>query len=109
MLWFLHQLLDEESATRGRSTLAGNREPSAVSQEDLEDTVLHNTNQFYKWHAELEAAFISETEEKYRQYASELQGRLQRCTDIHDKARLNYVASSIQTLTVQTASCVCTG
>lgn len=87
----------------------GDREPSAVSQEDLEDTVLHNTNQFYKWHAELEAAFTSETEEKYRQYASELQGRFQRCTDIHDKARLRCFASSIQPMSTTTAMCVCTG
>jgi hypothetical protein len=30
----------------------------------LEDAVLHNGNQFHKWHTELEAACASETEEK---------------------------------------------
>jgi hypothetical protein len=30
----------------------------------LEDAVLQNSNQFHKWHTELEAACASETEEK---------------------------------------------
>lgn len=59
---------------------------SAAVQEELEDVVLHSTNQFYKWHSELEAAFASETEEKYKQYAAELQGRLDTCADILGKA-----------------------
>ena len=71
-----------------------------MSQEDLEDTILHNTNQFYKWHAELEAAFTSETEEKYRQYASELESRLQRCTEIHDKARQHLCSAAVWQLKI---------
>lgn len=63
-----------------------NRDTSAAAQEELEDVVLHSTNQFYKWHSELEAAFATETEEKYRQYATELQGRLNTCADILGKA-----------------------
>lgn len=64
-----------------------NREgTSAAVQEELEDVVLHSTNQFYKWHSELEAAFVSETEEKYKQYAAELQSRLDTCADISGKA-----------------------
>lgn len=59
---------------------------SAALQEELEDIVLHSTNQFYKWHSELEAAFASETEEKYKQYAAELQSRLDTCADILGKA-----------------------
>lgn len=59
---------------------------SAAVQAEFEDIVLHSTNQFYKWHSELEAAFASETEEKYKQYAAELQGRLDRCADILGKA-----------------------
>ena len=47
--------------------------------------MLHSTNQFYKWHSELEAAFASETEEKYRQYAADLQGRLKNCAEILSK------------------------
>ena len=71
----------------------------AEAQEQLEDVVLHSTNQFYKWHSELEAAFASETEEKYRQYAADLQGRLSNCAEILSKVcslsmqfSLSYVA-----------------
>ncbi|MEW5317182.1 MAG: hypothetical protein WDW38_008507 [Sanguina aurantia] len=42
----------------------------------LEDAVLHNTNQFHKWHSELEAACASETEEKYKRYADLLNSHL---------------------------------
>lgn len=77
------QLLQEGPASNVSSS---NRVPtSAAAQEKLEDTVLHSTNQFYKWHSELEAAFASETEEKYKQYAAELQGRLDTCADILGK------------------------
>lgn len=79
------QLSEQDSAAGDSSLSARDREPTAASTEDLEDVVLHNTNQFYKWHAELEAAFTSETEEKYRQYAAELQGRSHRCSEIDDK------------------------
>lgn len=65
-----------------------------AAQEHIEDVVLHSTNQFYKWHSELEAAFASETEEKYKQYAAELQGRLDSCAEILGKvdAVLHYFA-----------------
>ena len=76
--------LTEVSDTPEAST--SNRDgTNAPVQAELEDVVLHSTNQFYKWHSELEAAFASETEEKYKQYATELQGRLDRCADILSK------------------------
>jgi hypothetical protein len=53
----------------------------------LEDAVLHNANQFHKWHTELEAACASETEEKYRRYASLLQGHLASCDTLQDQVR----------------------
>lgn len=53
----------------------------------LEDAVLHNANQFHKWHTELEAACASETEEKYRQYAQLLQGHLASCDKLQDQVR----------------------
>eukprot|EP00898_Chlorokybus_atmophyticus_P000708 jgi/Chlat1/1638/Chrsp127S01891 len=37
---------------------------------------LQNSHQFYKWHAELEAAMNSEMEEKYQHYAEELLNHL---------------------------------
>ena len=42
----------------------------------LEDAVLRNTNQFHKWHSELEAACASEMEEKYKRYADLLNSHL---------------------------------
>lgn len=71
---------------------------SAAFQEELEDVVLHSTNQFYKWHSELEAAFASETEEKYKQYAAELQGRLDTCADILGKASSQACLASAHSL-----------
>ena len=51
----------------------------------LEDAVLHNTNQFHKWHAELEAACASEMEEKYKRYADLLNSHLKSCEGILGK------------------------
>lgn len=38
--------------------------------------------QFHKWHAELEAAYASEMEEKYKRYADMLNSHQQSCADI---------------------------
>jgi len=84
-IWRTLQLTQEGSATEP-STSSREGAPAAAQQE-LEDVILHSTNQFYKWHSELEAAFASETEEKYKQYAADLQGRLDSCADILGKAR----------------------
>ncbi|KAH7519356.1 hypothetical protein FEM48_Zijuj08G0027400 [Ziziphus jujuba var. spinosa] len=46
------------------------------------DSVLVNTNQFYKWFTDLESAMKSETEEKYRQYVNILTDRIQTCDAI---------------------------
>ncbi|XP_071732126.1 conserved oligomeric Golgi complex subunit 3-like isoform X3 [Rutidosis leptorrhynchoides] len=46
------------------------------------DGVLVNTNQFYKWFMDLEAAMKSETEEKYQQYVNTLTERIQTCDGI---------------------------
>lgn len=47
--------------------------------------MLQNANQFHKWHAELEAARASETEEKYQRYAALLNGHLASCDGIQLK------------------------
>lgn len=44
--------------------------------------VLVNTNQFYNWFIDLEAAMKSETEEKYQHYVSTLTERIQTCDSI---------------------------
>ncbi|KAM1090552.1 hypothetical protein FF1_018175 [Malus domestica] len=46
------------------------------------EAVLVNTNQFYKWFTDLEAALKSETEEKYRHYLDTLTERIQTCDGI---------------------------
>lgn len=51
----------------------------------LEDAVLHNTNQFHKWHSELEAACALETEEKYKRYADLLNSHLRSTETILSK------------------------
>ncbi len=43
----------------------------------LDEVVLENSNQFYRWHSELEAAQTLETEEKYKEYAASLKGQIQ--------------------------------
>ncbi|DBB10820.1 hypothetical protein WJX82_004700 [Trebouxia sp. C0006] len=86
-----HLTQDGSAAQPATSSREGALE---AAQEHIEDVVLHSTNQFYKWHSELEAAFASETEEKYKQYAAELQGRLDSCAEILGKvdAVLHYFA-----------------
>lgn len=51
----------------------------------LEDAMLHNTNQFYKWISELEAARTSESERKYETYASILRGHLEASSHVEDR------------------------
>jgi len=91
--WYLQLTQDGGAAQPATSIKEGALE---AAQEHIEDVVLHSTNQFYKWHSELEAAFASETEEKYKQYAAELQGRLDSCAEILGKASSAVILVSLQ-------------
>ena len=51
----------------------------------LDEAVLENSNQFYRWHSELEAAQTLETEEKYKEYAASLRGQIQGLDLQHSK------------------------
>jgi hypothetical protein len=51
----------------------------------LEEAVLHNANDFLKWHSQLEAACASEAELKYQNYAALLRGHLAACDAIRGK------------------------
>lgn len=53
-----------------------------ISAAQLDDVVLQNSHQFYKWHGELEAARTAETEHKYRRYGEVLAGHLGTCGDL---------------------------
>ncbi|KAK9817306.1 hypothetical protein WJX72_012420 [[Myrmecia] bisecta] len=73
-------VLAEVASTSQSSTADRHGRPDAEELlGSLEEIILHSSNQFYKWHSELEAARTSETEEKYRQYAGTLSGHLQTC------------------------------
>ncbi|KAK9825230.1 hypothetical protein WJX74_002000 [Apatococcus lobatus] len=73
-------------ATAAGTAEAGLSTSATANGESLEEAVLQNANQLYRWHAELEAARTIETEEKYRQYAATLQGHLQTCSSIMQAA-----------------------
>ncbi|KAA8522688.1 hypothetical protein F0562_009150 [Nyssa sinensis] len=55
---------------------------STVEESEAIEAVLVNTNQFYKWFSDLEAAMKSETEEKYQHYVKTLTERIQTCDSI---------------------------
>ena len=66
----------------------GASEESEAIRGSLEEKVLENSNQFYRWHSELEAARTLETEEKYQQYAKSLRGHLQAVEGLRDKVSM---------------------
>lgn len=72
-----------EEAAAADATAPGAKRDSYVGS--LEEAVLHNANQFHKWHTELEAACASETEEKYKQYGQLLQSHLASCDRLQDQ------------------------
>lgn len=55
---------------------------SSLEDSGAIEAVLVNTNQFYKWFADLEAAMKLESEEKYQHYASTLTEQIQTCDSI---------------------------
>jgi hypothetical protein len=81
---YISQVSEEPTATDAAAP--GAKGDSFVGS--LEDAVLHNANQFHKWHTELEAACASETEEKYKQYAQLLQTHLASCDTLQDQVRV---------------------
>ncbi|XP_047330170.1 conserved oligomeric Golgi complex subunit 3 isoform X2 [Impatiens glandulifera] len=58
---------------------------SSVEDSGAIEAILVNTNQFYKWFTDLEAAMKSETEEKYQHYVNNLTERIQTCDGILQK------------------------
>ncbi|KAI3807907.1 hypothetical protein L1987_23844 [Smallanthus sonchifolius] len=74
--------LSQESISRENNGLSISTKPGTVEESGEIDGVLVNTNQFYKWFTNLEAAMKSETEEKYQQYVNTLTERIQTCDGI---------------------------
>nr|KAJ0188421.1 hypothetical protein LSAT_V11C900475960 [Lactuca sativa] len=71
-----------ENISRENNGLSVSTKHGTVEESGEIDGVLVNTNQFYKWFTDLEAAMKSETEEKYQQYVSTLTERIQTCDSI---------------------------
>ncbi|GAB4853696.1 Golgi transport complex subunit 3 [Ancistrocladus abbreviatus] len=74
--------LAQERVIGPESGLSVNTTDIASEDSAAIEAVLVNTNQFYKWFTELEAAMKSETEEKYRHYVDSLTQRIQTCDGI---------------------------
>ena len=84
--WALQVL--ERDTTAAAHHQDGATEESEANRGSLEEKVLENSNQFYRWHSELEAARTLETEEKYQQYAKSLRGHLQALEGLQDKVSM---------------------
>ncbi|KAI5674145.1 hypothetical protein M9H77_14509 [Catharanthus roseus] len=74
--------LSQEHVTGQDNGLSISTKQSAMEDSGKIETVLVNTNQFYKWFTDLEAAMKSETEEKYQHYVNTLTERIQTCDGI---------------------------
>ncbi len=73
----------------------------------LEEVVLQNSSQFYRWHTELEAARTLETEQKYRNYADALKGHLTSCNHLLEKVLLILVNTCTATIIATIFQCLC--
>lgn len=81
-------------ADNGSTAQPAARPESSSGEEDaikgtLEEAVLHSANQFHRWHMELEAARVAETEAKYQQYADALQQHLTSCRQLQEQVQLS--------------------
>ncbi|THG12269.1 hypothetical protein TEA_003726 [Camellia sinensis var. sinensis] len=84
-----------------------------VEESGAIEAVLVNTNQFYKWFTDLEAAMKSETEEKYQHYLTSLTERIQTCDgilhqvdetlDLFNELQLQHQAVATKTRTLHDA------
>lgn len=74
--------LGQDKVAGLESGLSISAKHSTAEDSSVIDTVLVNTNEFYKWFADLEAAIKSETEEKYQHYVRTLTERIQTCDTI---------------------------
>ncbi|CAI9097344.1 OLC1v1033743C1 [Oldenlandia corymbosa var. corymbosa] len=79
---FPPNLKSQEHVAGGDNGLPISMKDDNVEDSSAIETVLVNTNQFYKWFTGLEAAMKSETEEKYQHYVSSLTEQIQTCDGI---------------------------
>lgn len=74
--------LAKEQVVRQENGLTISTKHRTAEDSGAIETVLVNTNQFYKWFTDLEAAMKSETEEKYQHYVNTLTEQIQTCDSI---------------------------
>lgn len=74
--------LSQELVSRQDNGLSISTKHRTVEECGTIETVLVNTNQFYEWFTDLEAAMKSETEEKYQHYVNTLTERIETCDGI---------------------------
>lgn len=98
----LHAQVSGDEAAAADAAAPGAKGDSFVGS--LEEAVLHNANQFHKWHTELEAACASETEEKYQQYAQLLQNHLASCDRLQDQVGVSVGRSRLAALVANETS-----
>ena len=89
----------EPTAGRGADVAGSLAQDDGDFKGALEEVILHSSNEFYRWHTELEAARISETEEKYQHYADTLKAHYVTC-----QALLGKVAGHIPSALQRTAA-----
>jgi hypothetical protein len=74
--------LSPETFTGQDNGVSISMKDSSMDESGPTESVLVNTNQFYKWFTDIEAAMKSETEEKYQHYVNNLTERIQTCDGI---------------------------
>ncbi|CAA0828639.1 sec34-like family protein [Striga hermonthica] len=105
--------LAPEKAAGRENGLSISTKHSTSDDSGAMEAALVNTNQFYKWFADLEAAMKSETEEKYQHYVRTLTERIQTCDtilnqvdetlDLFNELQLQHQAVATKTKTLHDA------
>ena len=83
------QVLHSQEA---RTSTAETKADESALEGPLEEAVLENSNQFYRWHSELEAARTLETEEKYKEYAGSLKAHIAGLDAQHTKVSSSFAS-----------------
>ncbi|KAM7489703.1 hypothetical protein LguiB_027187 [Lonicera macranthoides] len=105
--------LSRDSISGQDNGLSNSTKQYSVEESGAVETALVNTNEFYKWFTDLEAAMKSETEEKYQHYVNTLTERIQTCDgilqqvdetlDLFNELQLQHQAVATKTKTLHDA------
>ncbi|KAM7513491.1 hypothetical protein LguiA_003074 [Lonicera macranthoides] len=105
--------LSRDSISSQDNGLSNSTKHYSMEESGAVETALVNTNEFYKWFTDLEAAMKSETEEKYQHYVNTLTERIQTCDgilqqvdetlDLFNELQLQHQAVATKTKTLHDA------